>query len=153
MTRTDQNFIELAGNVGNTLSTCIRRKVGALIVDDEQVVIAIGWNHSEPSCWHQVGCNRVGEEPGQALEKCRSIHAEVDAIKKATRLCAKLVDATMYVTTYPCHACAKEIAESGITRVVYRDEYPSDGSRIFEEKGIKVEKVSKAKWHPCVDRR
>jgi len=45
-------------------------------------------------------------------------HAECNAIKYADR--AKLKGATLYVNAYPCEACALEIADSGIRRVVIR---------------------------------
>lgn len=34
-----------------------------------------------------------------------------------------LVGSTMYVTTYPCHNCAKHIIDSGIKRVVFVETY------------------------------
>lgn len=45
-------------------------------------------------------------------------HAERNAIKYANS--EKLKGATLYVNAYPCEACALEIADSGITRVVIR---------------------------------
>jgi dCMP deaminase len=43
-------------------------------------------------------------------------HAERNAIKFASP--EKLKGATLYVNAFPCEACALEIADSGITRVV-----------------------------------
>lgn len=38
----------------------------------------------------------------------------------------------MYVTTYPCHNCAKHIVASGIRRVVYIEPYPkSRASKLY----------------------
>ncbi len=45
-------------------------------------------------------------------------HAERNAIKYADPV--KLKGATLYVNAYPCEACALEIADSGIRRVVVR---------------------------------
>lgn len=57
-------------------------------------------------------------------EYSRAVHAEMDAITTASR-CAtgSLRDATLYVTTFPCHNCVKHILASGITRVFYIEPY------------------------------
>lgn len=54
----------------------------------------------------------------------RITHAEMSAITEAARLGRSLAGATMYVTTFPCHNCAKHIVASGISRLVYIEPYP-----------------------------
>ena len=50
--------------------------------------------------------------------------------------------ATLYVTASPCMECAKLIIQSGIRRVVYRDEYRlTDGIDLLRRAGIEVEKM------------
>lgn len=58
------------------------------------------------------------------LEFGRILHAEMALICTAARRGTSLADATLYSTTYPCHACARLIIGSGITQVVYIDPYP-----------------------------
>lgn len=59
------------------------------------------------------------------IEYSRSVHAEMEAIISVARgHKAGLVGATMYVTTFPCHACARHIVASGIARVYYIEPYP-----------------------------
>lgn len=53
----------------------------------------------------------------------RMVHAEMSAITEAARLGRSLKDAIMYVTTFPCHNCAKHIIASGIKRIVYIEPY------------------------------
>lgn len=53
----------------------------------------------------------------------RITHAEMSAITEAARLGRSLSGATMIVTTFPCHNCAKHIVASGISRVVYIEPY------------------------------
>ena len=53
----------------------------------------------------------------------RITHAEMSALMDAARLGRAVQDATMYVTTFPCHNCAKHIIASGIARIVYIEPY------------------------------
>lgn len=54
----------------------------------------------------------------------RMTHAEMTAICDAARLGRPLKGTTIFVTTFPCHNCAKHIIASGIQRVVYVEPYP-----------------------------
>ena len=54
----------------------------------------------------------------------RMTHAEMSAICDAARLGRALSGSTLYVTTFPCHNCAKHIVASGIDRVVFVEPYP-----------------------------
>jgi cytidine deaminase len=54
----------------------------------------------------------------------RTVHAEMDAITTVARTGQKLCDVTLYVTTFPCHECARHIVASGIMNVVYVEPYP-----------------------------
>jgi deoxycytidylate deaminase len=60
----------------------------------------------------------------------RMTHAEMNSITDAARLGRSVKGAYMYVTTFPCHNCAKHIVASGIDRVVYIEPYPK--SRALE---------------------
>lgn len=59
------------------------------------------------------------------IEYSRSVHAEMTAILSVARSgTAGLVGGTLYVTTFPCHSCARHIVAAGISRVVYVEPYP-----------------------------
>jgi deoxycytidylate deaminase len=59
------------------------------------------------------------------IEYCRSVHAEMDALLSVARTGRNgLKGATMYVTTFPCHNCARHIVASGISKVIYIEPYP-----------------------------
>jgi len=72
------------------------------------------------------------------------IHAEANAILFAAKEGISTCDCTLYVTTAPCSECAKMIIQSGITRVVYQDEYINgsreDGLELMKSVGIVIEK-------------
>jgi deoxycytidylate deaminase len=60
----------------------------------------------------------------QLIEFSRAVHAEMDAIITVARSGnIGIVGSTMYVTTYPCHNCAKHIIDAGIHRVVFIEPY------------------------------
>lgn len=85
-------------------STCFRLNVGAIVTRDNNPV-AVGWNGQLPGAPHCAGNSCPGVQPG----KCNTIHAEVNAIRKAASILehGNMVD--LYVTHSPCSACLDEI--------------------------------------------
>ena len=119
-------------------SSCVRRKVGAILSMDNRIV-AIGYNGTilgkcnacEETCGVCEGkgcstCNQAG-----IVTSKYTLHAEQNLIAFASRVGIATEGTTMYVTTTPCNECAKFIAQAGITRVVYDIEYKDMGSIEF----------------------
>ncbi|WP_406735906.1 anti-phage dCTP deaminase [Thioclava sp. GXIMD4215] len=63
----------------------------------------------------------------------RITHAEMSALTDAARLGLSTKGATIYVTTFPCHNCAKHLIAAGIKRIVYIEPYTK--SKAFELSG------------------
>lgn len=126
-------------------SVCLRAKVGAVLVKDGMVV-AQGYNNvvgGVRPC-KEVGCLRdeLNIPSGTRREVCRNICAEQLAISEAARNGVEIDGATAYITTYPCHICAKLLVSSGIIEIVYDKDYPDELSRNFlKEAGIQVRKI------------
>ena len=115
-------------------SYCKRLQVGALIVKDK-MIISDGYNGT-PS-----GFENICEDESGAT-KPYVLHAEANAITKVAKSGNSSEGATLYVTASPCLECSKLIIQSGIRRVVYRDEYRlTDGIDLLRRAGIEVEKV------------
>lgn len=73
-------------------------------------------------------------------EFTRAVHAEMDAILLAARLSnASLVGTTMYVTTFPCHNCAKHIIAAGIKKVYYIEPYEKSLAIKLHEDSISLD--------------
>lgn len=53
----------------------------------------------------------------------RMLHAEMDSILECSRRGIATKGSTMYVTTFPCHNCAKHIVGSGISEVIFIEPY------------------------------
>lgn len=66
---------------------------------------------------------------GDITEYGRMVHAEMNSIADAARLGRSIKGATMHVTTFPCHNCAKHIIASGISRLVFIEPYPKSKTR------------------------
>jgi cytidine deaminase len=57
------------------------------------------------------------------IEFGRAVHAEMAALTDAARRGVSVGGCTMYVTTFPCHLCARNIVAAGIKRVIYIEPY------------------------------
>jgi deoxycytidylate deaminase len=58
------------------------------------------------------------------IEFSRSIHAEMHAILSAARTNgSKIEGGKIFITTYPCHSCARHIIAAGIKEVFYIEPY------------------------------
>ena len=132
MNKFDASYMEMA-SVWARNSYCKRRQVGALIVKD-RMIISDGYNGT-PS-----GFENICEENG--VTKPYVLHAEANAITKVAKSGNSSEGSTLYVTASPCLECSKLIIQSGIKRVVYRDEYRlTDGIDLLRKAGIEVEKL------------
>ena len=137
----DEYFLTIADLVAKR-STCTRRKVGAVIVRDHQV-ISTGYNgvpHGVEHC-NTAGCLReqMGVPSGEKHELCRGVHAEQNAIIKAAKNGTRIEGAQIYCTTQPCFICAKMIVNAGITDVFCCERYNDPQTiALFESTGILI---------------
>lgn len=65
-----------------------------------------------------------GTALGRLLEFSRAVHAEMDALLTAARKGVSTVGTKLYVTTFPCHYCARHIVTAGVEEVQYIEPYP-----------------------------
>ena len=124
----DEYFMEVAEVVAKR-STCLRRKIGAVIVKDRRI-LATGYNGSPSGLPHclALGCLRdeLGVASGTRHEICRALHSEQNAIIQAALYGVATRGATLYCTHQPCSLCAKMLINAGIGRVVFEGDYPDD---------------------------
>lgn len=107
--------------------TCPRRQVGAVVVKDKRV-LCTGYNGAPRNFPHpiDVGCLRdeLKVPKGMMADICPCLHAEQNAILQAATTGVSIEGAELYCTTQPCTQCSRMLANCGITRVVFEDEYP-----------------------------
>ena len=115
-------------------SYCKRRQVGALLVKDK-MIISDGYNGT-PSGFEN-NC-----EDKNNLTFPYVLHAEANAITKVAKSNNSSEGATLYVTSSPCVECAKLIIQSGIRRVVYKDDYHKfEGIELLQRAKIEIVKL------------
>ena len=138
----DEYFMEMAELTAKR-STCLRRNVGAVIVQDKHI-IATGYNGAPRGLAHCAdlgGCLReqMGVPSGERHELCRALHAEQNAIIQAANLGHSIEGSAIYVTHQPCSICAKMIINAGIDRIVVKEGYPDEMAvQILEEAGKRI---------------
>ena len=136
MKRVDKNnyYLDMA-EAALERSTCLRRKWGAVIVKDDDI-ISTGYNGAPRG---RKNCSDIGtcirEElnipRGERYELCRSVHAEQNAIIAASR--KDMIGSILYLVgvdaktnkyvenSMPCSMCKRFIINSGINKIIIRD--------------------------------
>ncbi|MDR2074116.1 MAG: dCMP deaminase family protein [Oscillospiraceae bacterium] len=116
-------------------ASCIRRNFGSVIVKNDQIISCgyTGAPRGRANCL-DIGCcvrDKFKVPRGQRYEMCRSVHAEANAIIHASR--KEMLGSTLYLVgkekkcgsyvdgTAPCAMCKKLIINSGIERVISRE--------------------------------
>ncbi len=140
----DEYFMEIACLVAQR-STCLRRKVGAVLVKDKHV-LATGYNGVPSGLRHclEIGCIREKNKipSGQRHELCRGLHAEMNVLIQSAKFGVSIENSTIYSTTHPCILCAKMIINAGIKKVVISEGYPDeDAVKMFKEAGVEIKKI------------
>ncbi len=126
-------------------ATCLRRRVGAVLVRDQRIV-ATGYNGAPTGVRHclEVGCLReeMGIPSGERHELCRGLHAEQNAIIQAALHGVSIEGATLYCTTMPCIICSKMLINARVAAIVYREGYPDRlAADMLAEAGVPVRRL------------
>ncbi|QSX04779.1 cytidine deaminase [Sedimentibacter sp. zth1] len=82
---------------------------------------------------------------GDLTEYGRVVHSEMEALLMCARNNISCRGASMYVTTFPCHNCAKHIIAAGIKKVIYIEPYPKSKALEFYKNEITMSKDEKNK--------
>jgi dCMP deaminase len=116
------------------------RQVGAIAWRGEEILGA-AWNHHCPTEYapYVDGDPRDGFSRGVRADLSTAIHAEASVVAQAARTGRALAGADLYVTTFPCPACARLIAESGFRRCYFTGPYSVlDGDRLLRGAGVEL---------------
>lgn len=133
-------------------STCCRRAVGCVLLNEKGHVIATGYNGvaaGQPHCneenpeivvhtfspvsrpdLYPNACKGATAPSGQSLDACQAIHAEQNAMLQ----CKDVYEIhTAYVTASPCITCTKLLLNTSCQRIVFVEEYPHGEARTLWE--------------------
>lgn len=127
-------------------STCLRRKVGAVLVLQRRI-LATGYNGTPTGLAHcaDVGCLReqLHVPSGERHELCRGLHAEQNAIIQAAIHGVAVKGASLYCTHFPCVVCAKMLVNGGVRSICLAEDYPDRlAKEMFSEAGVTVRYLS-----------
>lgn len=167
-----EHFLNRA-EVVSEMSTCLRRRIGAIIVSEDGVELSSGYVGAPRTTAHCIDtgtCLRkeLRIPPGERYELCRSVHAEQNAIVNAARTGISIVGGEMYISSEriagaydasrgenariygPCMICKKQIINAGLTRVHMREKGVGVKSYRVEELrellAQEEEEIRKALW-------
>lgn len=136
----DEYYLDIAKQIAQR-GTCIRRRVGAVIVKDDAIISTgyVGSPRGTANCIDLGVCFRKekGIPSGERYELCRSVHAEQNAIINAARVGSNILMGVMYLydeknpLAYqqkqtqteiygPCLICKKAIINAGIKEIVIK---------------------------------
>lgn len=90
---------------------------------------------------HELLPSLKGTLFGDIGEFSRPVHAEMASLIDAARRGVAIAGLSMYVTTFPCHNCAKHIIAAGIKRVVYLEPYPKSRAVNLYREEIALEPI------------
>ena len=139
----DEYFMAMAMLVA-TRSTCIRRQVGCVLIDNNNNILATGYNgvvRGQPHCNEGHPCPGAYSASGKDLDLCYAIHAEQNALiqcKDLTKVYA------CFCTTAPCVMCTKLFLNTTLTRMIYVKSYPQ--LNISENISKKTTTTGKLEW-------
>jgi len=114
-------------------------QVGAVIVDDDNVILGVGYNGWPRGIKQDdLPWGRDGEELDTKYPYV--VHGEVNAIYNSYN---NLKGSRLYCNLFPCNECAKAIIQNGIKEVIYEsDKYHDTDSakasrRLLDLAGVK----------------
>lgn len=96
------------------------RRVGAVAVRDGRV-LAVEHNRHLPTDYapYLDGDPRNNFRRGVAMDATTAVHAEAAVVARAAREGIALAGADLHVSTFPCPACARLVAEAGFARCYF----------------------------------
>ena len=106
-------------------------QVGACIADTNHRILSVGYNGTPSALNDDDFPWGTSDDPLQDKHNY-VVHAEANAVLNYRGSLKDLSHASVYVTRFPCHECAKILAQAGIGEVVYLDDKydGTDGNRI-----------------------
>jgi deoxycytidylate deaminase len=116
------------------------RRVGAVAARDG-AVLAVEHNRHLPTEYapYLDGDPRNSFRRGVAADRTTAIHAEAAVIARAAREGLRLHGADLHVSTFPCPACARLVAEAGFARCFFAGGYSVlHGDDVLRAAGVEL---------------
>ena len=130
----EHTMLKLAATIAER-STCRRRKVGCVLVDEHGRLLSMGHNGvpmGQPHCLEHP-CKGAELASGVGLDLCHAVHAEQNALL----FCQDVMKIeSCYVTTSCCVTCVKILLNTSCQEIVFLEEYPhADAKEMWVKAG------------------
>ncbi len=124
-------------------ATNLWRRVGALIARDGAVLLAAhNTQVPSPRTPYYEGDPRMFFKQSLHFELTTDDHAERRLIAEAARRGIALEGSDLFVTTFPCPPCGKQVAYAGFRRCYFAEGYAVlDSERILRDNGVEIIRV------------
>lgn len=124
-------------------ATNLWRRVGAIITRDGEVLLAAhNTQVPSPRTPYYEGDSRMFFKRGLHFELTTDDHAERRLIAEAARRGIALEGTDLFVTTFPCPPCGKQVAHTGFQRCYFAEGYAVlDSERILRDNGVEIIRV------------
>ena len=122
-------------------------QVGACIASTNHRILSVGYNGTPSALNDDFFPWGTSDDPLQDKHNY-VVHAEANAVLNYRGSLKDLEGSTVYVTLFPCHDCAKILAQVGVGEVVYPDNKYADtddgriSRRILDSCGISYRRSS-----------
>jgi len=127
--------------VASFRSTCLKRRVGCVIVVDREVV-STGYNGAPkgyPHCidtYEECPRKEIGAHRGERYDLCPAIHAEQNAVIQAAKTSKSINGGIAYITIAPCITCARILVNAGISKIVMGDSPSNEVIELLKVTGV-----------------
>ena len=129
----EETFFTVAKTLAKR-STCPRKKVGCVIVDEFNSIVSEGYNGSPAGMPHCLDAGCI-DEGGHCV---RAVHAEINALASAARRGVSLKGCRAYCTLLPCIQCAQALVTAGITEVYYDEAYLREEAQTLQKLVVRL---------------
>lgn len=132
-------FVEKAFEVSSKSSDWWRQ-VGAIMIKDGKVILA-AYNHHLPTEYQPYiyGDPRSNFDAGKCIELSTAGHAEATIVAEAASRGISTRGSDIYVTTFPCPPCAKQVAHARFKRLFFVEGYSNLNSvETLKSFGVKI---------------
>jgi dCMP deaminase len=111
-------------------ATCVRRRVGCVLINERHQVIGTGYNGNARGLVHciDVPCAGALAKSGEGLDLCEAIHAEQNAIINCHDVSEIFA---CYSTAEPCVHCAKILMNTPCRHVLFIEPYPGNARELW----------------------
>lgn len=127
------------------LSSATKRKVGAVLAKDNRVLVTAynGTPNGLDNNCEMLSIPMLLEGINKLVTKPEVVHAEQNLIAFAAKNGIAMEGATVYITLSPCMECSKLLIQTGIERLVYKEEWENstEGLRLLKTAGVIVEQL------------